>query len=107
MPVEKVISQLKRKKSDTCCNGKNGLINLLVDLGFESNPKSRGNHHVFQHYYLSEQSKMQNNEYHLFTGHSIDCGHGDRNTIKSPYITLTIKMLETYKPLLEQYLIEK
>ncbi|OYQ87208.1 hypothetical protein B9T21_06615 [Wohlfahrtiimonas chitiniclastica] len=103
MLIDDVISKLRQKKSSLCCDGQDGVISMLGQLGFVSKPKNRGNHYVFQHSYLSEQSKKFPEEYDLFFGHSIDCAHGKRTNVKTVYIEKLIKLLELYKPLLEEY----
>jgi hypothetical protein len=99
--VKSIIDDLAtRKKSISCC-GKNGLLEILSNLGFSYKGGASDAHKIFTHKYLNEKSKG------AFKTFSIDCGHMPKKPMKLPYVVDVLKILNIYESELDDFLNEQ
>lgn len=98
--IEEIIQYLTHRKANIQCNGSDGLILLLEEIGFLCKHSKRGEHKIFTHAKLS--LKTQEFKPTPFYTHSIDCGHYPNKPMKRNYITDTINLLKRYQTLLEE-----
>lgn len=96
--VQEIIKELSSRKRSISCNGKDGLLLLMQELGFEYKAGKTEGHKVFIHTHLSESG---------FYGHSIDCGHAPARPMKFQYVVNTITVLRKYDSQLADYLRER
>ena len=89
--VQEAISDLEKRKRSIACGGKDGLLSLLGDLGFQYRRAGDAQHHVFHHPHLP-----------MDFIHSIDCGHYPKKPMKISYVAKTIRMLRKYQNELEE-----
>ena len=97
------IKYLSQRKSQIKCNGKQGLLIIMRDLGFHIS-NGRGEHKVFTHPELSNRTRDSEQ---FFISHSIDCGHQPNRLMKLAYVVKTICFLRQYQPILETILNEQ
>lgn len=103
MNLDETIEYLSQRKNQIQCNGKDGLLAMMLDLGFTI-ATGRGEHRVFTHAELSNRTRESE---HFFISHSIDCGHQPNRPMKLAYVVKTIRLLRQYQPILESILNEQ
>lgn len=101
--MDEIIEYLSRRKNQIQCNGKNGLLAIMNDLGFHI-ANGRGEHKVFTH---AELSRRTRDSEAFFISHSIDCGHQPNRPMKLAYVVKTIRLLKQHQAVLEDILNEK
>ncbi len=89
--LQEIVNELAAKKRSVSCNGKDGLLSYMEELGFQWSKGKTDGHKVFVHPKLSEVSDGR------FITHSINCGHAPRQPMKIPYVVSTIRMLNKYE----------
>lgn len=103
MNISEIIEYLSQRKNQIQCNGKQGLLVIMRDLGFHIT-NGRGEHRIFTHPKLSNRTRDSEQ---FFISHSIDCGHQPNRPMKLAYVVKTISLLRQYQPILETILDEQ
>ena len=96
--LEEIIEDLTRRKRAISCDGKNGLLLYMEEIGFTWKAGKTDGHKVFVHEQLTQATEG------LFMTHSIDCGHAPRRPMKFQYVVKTISLLKKYSSELNELL---
>lgn len=99
--LEEIIEDLQQRKRAISCNGKDGLLLYMTEIGFLWKDGKTEGHKVFVHPSLTSFTEG------LFTTHSIDCGHSPKREMKFQYIISTLRVLNKYKLELTKIMSEK
>ncbi len=102
--TQEAIRHLSSRKNNISCNGRDGMLLLLDELGFDK-ADGQGNHKIFTHQRLSQESS-HNPELVPFVTLPLDCGHRPGQPMKLPYIVRVIKTLKNYEEIIERILCE-
>ncbi|HCJ7698455.1 hypothetical protein [Citrobacter freundii] len=93
--VSDAIDYLSARKKSVACMGKQGLRDLMADLGFKDTAGDTDNHRIFTHAALSDETE--------FKSTSVDCTHQQNKPMKLPYVVKIIGVLRTYRETFEEW----
>lgn len=99
--LDEIIDDLRKRKRSISCNGKDGLLLYMQEIGFTWKDGKTEGHKVFIHNDLTRKTMG------TFTTHSIDCGHQPKKAMKFQYIVSTINVLTKYNSELTEIMSER
>ncbi|MDF9390842.1 hypothetical protein EXZ60_19085 [Vibrio sp. 1151_11] len=99
--LDEIIDDLQNRKRSISCNGKDGLLLYMEEIGFTWKEGKTEGHKVFVHEVLTKKTSE------AFTTHSIDCGHYPKRAMKFQYVVSTIRVLRKYNSELTEIMSER